>query len=49
MDFEALSEKLAEENQRLRREVDFLRELMADYVKSHPEAGEPLAEAGGRG
>ena len=49
MTFEALSEKLAEENQRLRREVEFLRQLMADYVKSHPEAGESLAEAEARG
>lgn len=33
MDYEELVEKLAEENQKLQREVDFLRDLMDQFVK----------------
>jgi hypothetical protein len=35
MNFEALAEKLFEENQKLRREAEFLRGLMKSYVAKH--------------
>lgn len=40
MDYEALAEKLALENEKLRREVEFLRGLMARYVEKHDQLAE---------